>query len=444
MSFDPLLTVLGLTALASATVPTTFTPTATRGGVAISAAALPAAPTTGTLAIDSGDTNKLKWFDGSVWQAAGGGGGTPAGADTQIQFNNAGAFGASVDFTWTAAGGVLSNVTTTAASVTQAIRATMNTTPASAGFTQYYSQYNTLNMAAGAATITGAGAVGIRNDVSATASSFAASYGNVSGIDSSVSVSGTAAGAHAVNNVSGITSAVTLVVGGSVGSFTLSDVRGGRFSVSCASSVLPTTGNMFGVQIGLGANISATNAYGIYVSSSGTGNHTNFYGLYLDNSHTATNRYGIFQVDAAATNSFAGLVLTAASTATNAGFRIQHGVAPSSPVNGDFWSVTTTGLFTRFNGVTSLITLNLGVPSAEAGDRALTNADNAKNLICSGTRIFTVNTGLVAGFGCSFKGTVSFTGTATVTDVRTTGATNPWCALCATGTDTYDIVGSKV
>jgi hypothetical protein len=86
---------------------------------------------------------------------------------------------------------------------------------------------------------------------------------------------------------------------------------------------------------------------------------------------------------------------------------------------------------------------NLGVPSAEGADRTLTNADNTKNLICTGTRIFTVNTGLVSGFGCSFKGTVSFTGTATVTDVRTTGATNPWCALCATGTDTYDIVGSK-
>lgn len=31
---------------------------------------------------------------------AGGGGGTPGGADTQVQFNNAGAFGGSADFTW--------------------------------------------------------------------------------------------------------------------------------------------------------------------------------------------------------------------------------------------------------------------------------------------------------------------------------------------------------
>jgi hypothetical protein len=34
-----------------------------------------------------------------TWQA-GGGGGSPAGADTQIQFNNSGAFGASADLTW--------------------------------------------------------------------------------------------------------------------------------------------------------------------------------------------------------------------------------------------------------------------------------------------------------------------------------------------------------
>jgi hypothetical protein len=86
---------------------------------------------------------------------------------------------------------------------------------------------------------------------------------------------------------------------------------------------------------------------------------------------------------------------------------------------------------------------NIGKVSAEGADRTLVNEDNGKNLICTGTRIFTVNTGLQSGFGCSFKGTVSFTGTATVTDVRTTGATNPWCALCATGINTYDVVGSK-
>ncbi len=35
-----------------------------------------------------------------TWQTAGGGGGTPGGADTQVQFNNSGAFGADAALTW--------------------------------------------------------------------------------------------------------------------------------------------------------------------------------------------------------------------------------------------------------------------------------------------------------------------------------------------------------
>ena len=75
--------------------------------------------------------------------------------------------------------------------------------------------------------------------------------------------------------------------------------------------------------------------------------------------------------------------------------------------------------------------------------RALTEADNGQTLVCASSQTATVNTGLPNGFGCAFKGTILFAGTATVTDVRTTGATNPWCALTATGTDTYDVVGTK-
>jgi len=57
----------------------------------------------------------------------------------------------------------------------------------------------------------------------------------------------------------------------------------------------------------------------------------------------------------------------------------------------------------------------------------------------------TVNTGLPAGFGQGFSGAgvVSFTGTATVTDKRTTGATNPVCSLVNIGTNTYEIWGTK-
>jgi len=75
--------------------------------------------------------------------------------------------------------------------------------------------------------------------------------------------------------------------------------------------------------------------------------------------------------------------------------------------------------------------------------RALTDADNGQTLVCASAQVATVNTGLPVGFGVAFKGVITFTGSATVTDVRTTGATNPWAALTQTGVDTYDVVGSK-
>ena len=92
------------------------------------------------------------------------------------------------------------------------------------------------------------------------------------------------------------------------------------------------------------------------------------------------------------------------------------------------------------------VDVQIGVPAAFT-TRSLANTDNGKNLICGSAQVATVPTGLASGFGCAFKGIITFTapgtGVATVTDVRTTGATNPWCALVQTGTDTYDCVGTK-
>lgn len=46
----------------------------------------------------------------------------------------------------------------------------------------------------------------------------------------------------------------------------------------------------------------------------------------------------------------------ASAAAAGAGLRIPHGVAPTSPVDGDMWT-TTAGLFVRVNGVTKTVTL---------------------------------------------------------------------------------------
>jgi hypothetical protein len=89
-----------------------------------------------------------------------------------------------------------------------------------------------------------------------------------------------------------------------------------------------------------------------------------------------------------------------------------------------------------------------GASSAVVGaftTRALAASDNGATLICASAQTATVGAGLGAGFGLAAKGGISFTAGSgvTITDVRTTGAANPWCALVQTGTDTYDIVGGK-
>lgn len=69
------------------------------------------------------------------------------------------------------------------------------------------------------------------------------------------------------------------------------------------------------------------------------------------------NSYGLQNVGSVA---MLGLLQTAASAAVaGAGFRLPHGVAPSTPTNGDVWT-TTTGLYAYINGATYRI---LGAPT---------------------------------------------------------------------------------
>ena len=76
---------------------------------------------------------------------------------------------------------------------------------------------------------------------------------------------------------------------------------------------------------------------------------------------------------------------------------------------------------------------------------ALQSHNDGATMICATAQTATVPTGLQSGFGMSFKGAISFTAASGVTlnDLRTSGATNPWCALVQIGTDTYDILGTK-
>lgn len=61
----------------------------------------------------------------------------------------------------------------------------------------------------------------------------------------------------------------------------------------------------------------------------------------------------------AGTGTFAGLVLTPATVAGSAGLRLPHGTTPTSPVDGDIWTTTTT-IFARINGVSQDLVATVG------------------------------------------------------------------------------------
>lgn len=88
--------------------------------------------------------------------------------------------------------------------------------------------------------------------------------------------------------------------------------------------------------------------------------------------------------------------------------------------------------------------------SGEAGvtfsSRSLTDADNGKVLLPSdASQTATINSDLLIGFGCAFNNNVTIAAGSgvTITDKRTTGATNPTCAIVNVGTNTYEVWGSK-
>lgn len=124
----------------------------------------------------------------------------------------------------------------------------------------------------------------------------------------------------------------------------------------------------------------------------------------------------------------AAVVNTLVSTSTT---------APLSAAQGKALKDTADALATTVAGKA-----DVGVPGAFTS-RALTNADYDDTLVCATAQAATVNTGLMSGFCCSFKGAVSFAGTATVTDLRSSGQSVIWCTLTQTGTDTYDVLGGK-
>ena len=97
------------TELKSTVVTSSLTSVGTLGSLTVSGAFTPATVTASTVTVaaddlvlitDTSDSANVKKVTAQSIADLGGGGGSPAGSDTQIQFNNGGSFGASANLTW--------------------------------------------------------------------------------------------------------------------------------------------------------------------------------------------------------------------------------------------------------------------------------------------------------------------------------------------------------
>lgn len=114
-------------------------------------------------------------------------------------------------------------------------------------------------------------------------------------------------------------------------------------------------------------------------------------------------------------------IVTAASTTGGANFTMPHGVAPTVPANGDFWT-TTTGLFGRINGTTlQYATLT--------GTETLTNK--------------TISGGSISGLSSAIPVASGGTGATTLTGLIKGSGTSALSAATA-GTDYYNPGGTKI
>ena len=121
-----------------------------------------------------------------------------------------------------------------------------------------------------------------------------------------------------------------------------------------------------------------------------------------------------------------GKVSTIASEATNgAGFNIAHGVAPTTPVNGDIWT-TTSGLFMRQSGVTKQY-VDFDTSQTINGNKTFSNATQT---LGNSTAASTINIGTGATLTATTKtiniGTNGVSGSTTNITLgsATSGATN--------------------
>lgn len=259
------------------------------GMVQIDAQALPSTPVAGYISIDSGDSNKLKWYDGSAWQNAGGAATPPAGSNQQIQYNDGGIFGASSQF----------------------------------GYDSTNQQLQLNHVIPGVAA-----SAQPSISVSSTRTIGASGNADQAGIETAVEASGGFAGGISavyggiLSATSSITAATSMAIIGMRswarhdGSGSVAEVTGARVNVTTTNTAASTLAS-YGLRIVSSNGSDTTSAYGMHVSMTGGVAGTaiaNRYGVYVENAGTPSisgTDYGIYQASAAATNQFLGLVSVA-------------------------------------------------------------------------------------------------------------------------------------
>lgn len=186
-----------------------------------------------------------------IWAAASGGGGTPGGATTNIQFNNAGAFGGEADFTWdsssnilgvgsSAVPGVIRGGDGTAGGLT--VRAGNATTGSSAALTLQGGATSVASGAGGNVVITGGapGANGVPGSINMTI----VVTGNAT--PGSINLtSGRANAAGGAINITGGTSSNPAGTGGAV------NIQGGFTSGSSTGGAVVIKGGGYSVDFGV-------------------------------------------------------------------------------------------------------------------------------------------------------------------------------------------------
>ena len=86
--------------------------------------------------------------------------------------------------------------------------------------------------------------------------------------------------------------------------------------------------------------------------------------------------------------------------------------------------------------------IGLNAPLAENTSRDLSNSDNQKVLVCTGSLTFNLPLSLPSGFSVIAKGNATFTGASNVTvnDLRDTSKSHPYSKIIQYGNNSYDII----